>query len=42
MALSYDAQIALALAEIGSENKLNYAKYAKKVRIGPEYAVAAP
>jgi transposase-like protein len=30
MDLSHDARIALALAEIGSENKPNYAEYARK------------
>jgi hypothetical protein len=30
MALSHDAWIALALAEIGSEKKPNYAEYARK------------
>jgi hypothetical protein len=35
MALSHDARIALALAEIGSENKPNYAEYARKHELVP-------
>ena len=33
MALSHDARIALALAEIGEENAPNYAYYAKKYEL---------
>ena len=35
MALSHDARMALALAEIGSENKPNYAEYARKHELVP-------
>jgi hypothetical protein len=35
MALSHDARIELALAEIGSENKPNYAEYARKHELVP-------
>jgi hypothetical protein len=35
MALSHDARIALALAEIGLENKPNYAEYARKHELVP-------
>jgi len=35
MALSHDARIALALAEIGSENAPNYAHYARKHELVP-------
>jgi hypothetical protein len=35
MALSHDAWIALALAEIGLENKPNYAEYARKHELVP-------
>ena len=35
MALSHDARIALALAEIGSENAPNYAYYARKHELVP-------
>jgi hypothetical protein len=35
MALSHDARIALALAEIGAENAPNYAEYARKHELVP-------
>jgi hypothetical protein len=35
MALSHDARIALALAEIGSENAPNYSYYAEKYELVP-------